>query len=389
MPSPSFARFRSTLLLSVVMLVALSGCAALDGQQTDLPPVDEVEEKLTDLNAVNATVVSTLDGSRISTQQTVFEVGTQRRRSTTQTGEGESLVVANDSVTWRYDRAANTVRRTHRSDGGQQSNTSISSSMGSIFGRVNAASDETEREAALDPLILPATGGDSPQPFTGSVERFENASLTYLGTETVGDREAYVVEVVPQADSNTNNITLWIDQEWYYPLQWNSTVVVDEERRTVTTAYRNVTFNPEIAAGTFTFESPTNATVVERTVVSQSFETRAELVETSEMVIPDPDVPEPLTFDSARYFDDNGSVRTSLQYTNGSATLRVTKSDPLGERSALPEGDRIEINGHDAVRQSFDSGNSLVWSCGGYRYTVFGDVSVETIRAVGESIDCG
>lgn len=388
MPSSSSARFRSILLLSAVVLVALSGCAALDGQQTELPAAEEVEETLADLDTVNATVASSLNDTRISERQTMFEVGTQRRRSTTQASETESLVVANHSVTWRYDRATDTVRVTRRIDGEYQSNTSLSKSMGSIFERLNAEADDTNREAALNPLILPSAGGGGPQPFTGSVERFENASLTYRGTETVNGREAYVVDVIPQADVNTANITIWIDQEWYYPLQWKSTIVVDEERQTVTTAYRNVTFNPEIPAGAFTFDPPANATVVERRVVSQTFETRGELVAASEMTIPDPNVPEPLTFDSARYFDDNGTVRTSLQYTNGSATLRVTKSEPRGNSSALPGSDRIEINGHEAAIQSFDSGTSLVWSCGGYRYTVFGDVSAETIRAVGESIDC-
>jgi outer membrane lipoprotein-sorting protein len=388
MHTPSTRRFRLLLLLSIAALVILTGCMALENQGSDLPTAEAVEETLTDLEAVNATVVTTLDGSRISEQQTVFEVGSQRRRSTTQVGETETLVVANDSVTWRFDRAENTVRVSRRVDGNRQSNTSISRSMGSIFGRLNAASDTSDRETALDPLILPSAGGDGPQPFAGQVESFENASLNYRGTGTIDGREAYVVEVVPQADINTANITLWIDQEWYYPLQWNSTIVVDEERRTVTTAYRNVTFNPEIRADMFTFEPPANATVVERTVVSLTFETRAELVARSEMAIPDPDVPDPLTFDSARYFDDNGTVRTSLQYTNGSATLRVTKNEPLGDNTALPEGDRVEINGHEAVIQSFDSGTSLVWSCGGYRYTVFGDVSSATVRAVGESIDC-
>jgi len=386
---PSTTRFRPILLLAIAVLVALTGCAALENQQSDLPTAEAVEGTLADLEAVNATLVSTLDESRVSEQQTVFEVGSQRRRSTTQAGETETLVVANDSVTWRYDRAENTVRMTRRIDGNRQSNTSISRSMGSIFGRLNAASDTSDREAALDPLILPSTGGGGPQPFAGQVESFENASLNYHGTGTVAGREAYVVEAVPQADVNTANISLWIDQEWYFPLQWNSTIVVDEERRTVTTAYRNVTFNPEVPADMYTFEPPANATVVERTVVSLTFETRAELVARSEMAIPDPDVPEPLTFDSARYFDNNGTVRTSLQYTNESATLRVTKNEPLGASTALPEGERVEISDSEAVLQSFDSGKSLVWSCGGYRYTVFGDVSSETVRAVGESIGCG
>ena len=386
---PSTTRFRQIFLLSIAVLVILTGCATLESQQSNLPTAEEVEETLADLEAVNATVVSTLDESRVSEQQTVFEVGSQRRRSTTQAGETETLAVANDSVTWRYDRAENTVRVTRRIDGNQQSNSSISRSMGSIFGRVNADSDSSDREAALDPLILPSAGGGGPQPFTGQVESFENASLNYRGTGTVAGREAYVVEAVPQADVNTANMTLWIDQEWYYPLKWNSTIVVDEERRTVTTAYRNVTFNPEVSTGTFTFEPPANATVIERRIVSLTFETRAELVARSEMAIPDPDVPEPLTFDSARYFDDNGTVRTALQYTNGSATLRVTKNEPRGEIATLSEGDRVEINDHEAVLQSFDSGTSLIWSCDGYRYTVFGDVSSETARAVGESIDCG
>ncbi|WP_210408906.1 outer membrane lipoprotein-sorting protein [Halorhabdus rudnickae] len=361
----------------------------MENQQSDLPTAEGIEGTLADLEAMNATVVSSLNGTRISERQTVFEIGTQRRRSTTQTGETESLVVANDSLTWRYDRAANTVRVTRLVDGSQQSNTTIESSVTSIFGRLNGVSDDSEQNAALDPLILPSAGGGGPQPFTGRVESFENASLTYEGTEAVDGRETYVVTAVPPEDANTASITMWIDQEWYYPLKWNSTIVVDEERQTVTTAYRNVTFNPALSADTFTFEPPANATVVERTVVRRSFGTRAELVTASEMAIPDPNVPEPLTFDSARYFDNNGTVRTSLQYTNGSETLRVTKSDPWGESTGLPEGDRIEINDHEAVLQSFDSRTSLVWSCEGYRYTVFGDVSSETVRAVGESIDCG
>ncbi|QSG11695.1 Outer membrane lipoprotein-sorting protein [Halapricum desulfuricans] len=389
MSSASDVPFRALLLLFAVVLVALSGCAALDSQQTEFPTAGAVEETLADLEAVNATVVSSLDGSRVSEQQIAFEVGTQRRRSTTQVGETESLVVANDSVTWRYDRAANTVQVTRRSDRDRQSNASISRSMASIFGRLNAGSDDSEQKDVLEPLILPSAGAGGQQPFSGPVERFENASLRYLGTGTVADREAYVVEVVPQPDVNTANITLWIDKEWYYPLQWDSTIVVDGERRTVTTAYRNVTFNPEIPADTFRFEPPANATVVERTVVSRSFETRGELVAASEMTIPDPDVPEPLTFDSARYFDDNGTVRTSLQYTNGSATLRVTKSEPIGDSAPLPEGNRVEINDHEGVIQTFESGTSLVWSCEGYRYTVFGDVPAETVHAVGKSINCG
>ena len=388
MPAASGARFRLVLLLSAVALVALSGCATLDGQQSELPSTDEVEETLAELEAVNATVVSSLDGTHISEQQTVFEVGTQRRRTSTQVGGTESLVVANHTVTWRYDRAANTVRVTRRIGENQQSTTSISRSIESIFGRLRAASDDDAREEALNPLILPATGGDSPQPFSGPVERFENASLTYRGSSTIDGREAYVVEISPQADGNTANITLWIDNEWYYPLQWNSTVATDEGRRTITTAYRDVTFNPVVSADTFTFDPPANATVVERTVLSQTFETRAELVAASEMTIPEPDVPDTLTFDSGRRFDDNGTVRTSLQYTSGSTTVRVTKSEPRGNGSTLPEGSRVQVNGHEAAIQSFESGTSLVWSCGGYRYTVFGDVSAETVRAVAETMEC-
>jgi hypothetical protein len=260
--------------------------------------------------------------------------------------------------------------------------------MESIFGRLNADSDDTAQDIVLDPVILPSAGADNPQPYTGSGEQFENASLTYVGTEAVDGRETYVVDIVPGGDTNTKNLTVWIDQEWYYPLQWNSTVSTGDEQRTVTTTYRNVTFNPEIPADSFAFEPPENATVVERTVASQSFDSRDDLVAASEMTIPAPDVPDPLTFDSGRRFDDNGTVRTSLQYTSGSGTLRLTKSDPRGDIETLPDGDHLEINGHDAVIQSFDSGTSLVWSCGGYRYTVFGAVQAETIRTVGESIDC-
>ncbi|WEL18983.1 Outer membrane lipoprotein-sorting protein [Halorhabdus sp. SVX81] len=69
--------------MSIAILAVLTGCAGVGSQQSDLPTAEAVEGSLADLDAVNATVVSTLDGTRITARQTVFEVGTDRRRSTT------------------------------------------------------------------------------------------------------------------------------------------------------------------------------------------------------------------------------------------------------------------------------------------------------------------
>ncbi|WP_233263398.1 outer membrane lipoprotein-sorting protein [Halorhabdus sp. CUG00001] len=389
MHTPSISRMYLLLVVTLAVSGLLAGCVSLGSQQTTLPTEEAVEQTVDELDTVEATIVSSLDGTAISKHQTVFEFGTERRRARTQASGSETLVVANESVTWRYDRAANTVRLTHHgADSGGRNTTEYAKVLQSMFGRLSANGDDANADGVLNPLILPSTGS-SGQPYAGVLEQFTDASLSYAGTEAVDGRETFVVEIVPGGDTQASNMTMWLDQEWYHPIQWQATISGENGPQTVTTTLRNVTFNPEIPAGTFTFEPPANATIVERTVTSQSFDSRADLAAASEMTIPEPSVPDSLAFDSGRRFNDNGTVRTSLQYTNETATLRVTKADPRGDIETLTEGERLEINGQQAIGQTFDSGTSLRWSCGGYRYSVFGDISGETARAVGESIDCG
>lgn len=383
---PSISRSRVGLLALLVCSLLLAGCISLGPEQPELPEETEVEETLADLDAIEATVVSSFNGTTTE-RRTLMEIGTGKTRSRTQVGGTENLFVSNGSTAWRYNGSSNTVRVTHISNRGQQFNTSYVESMSSVFASLNAGSDSSDADVIQLPII-PMSGGDSPQPVTGSIEEFGNASLTYVGTETVDGRETYVVEMAPQESSPRTNTTMWIDQEWYFPLRWNSTISTEDERQTLTMSYRNVTFDPEISPGTFEFEPPENATIIEQTFSSQSFDSRAELEAATEMTVPTPDVPDDLAFESGMRFDNNGSVSTTLQYTNGSATLSVTKSEPMADDAGLPDGERIEIDGTEGVIQSFGPTRSLVWNCGGYRYSVAGQFPEETLITVGKSIGC-
>ncbi|MFT4921753.1 MAG: outer membrane lipoprotein-sorting protein [Haloarculaceae archaeon] len=382
---PSVSRSQ-VVLLTVVVLVFLSGCLSLGTGQSELPTEKEVEQTLADLDALEATVVSSFNGTTTE-RRTLMEIGTGKTRSRTQVGGTENLFVSNGSTAWRYNRSSNTVRVTHISNSGQQFNGSYAESMSSVFASLNAGSDSSDAEVIQLPII-PTSGGDSPQPVTGSIEQFGNASLTYVGTETVDGRETYVVDVAPRERSASTNMTMWIDQEWYFPLRWNSTISTGDDEQTVTISYRNVTFDPEISPGTFEFEPPENATIIEQTFASQSFDSREKLEAATEMTVPTPDVPDDLAFESGIRFDNNGSVSTTLQYTNGSATLRVTKSESIVNDAGLPDGERVEIDGTEGVIRSFGTTTSLVWNCGGYRYSVAGEYPEETLRRVGTSIGC-
>jgi outer membrane lipoprotein-sorting protein len=382
--------------LIAVVLVAptLAGCAVLESD-ADLPSGETVTEQLDSLDAIEGTQVTRMNGSaesdRIVTRVVRrLRTGEQRVVTESSTG-GEFVTVSNGSTMWLYNRSADEVQVM---DVEAESNTTSQfDSVRTIFERLNTRSGDESTPADISQLpVVPARGASdgTGSPATGSLSFYGNVSLTYNGTVTVAGRETFEVHITPRRnDSAISATTMWLDAEWYYPLKTRTVVSFDSERQTITTEFRNVTFNPEISSGTFEFDPPADATVVESDYESESYDSRSSLASATDIDVPDPTVPEGYAFESGSVTTYQGNRSVTVQYTNGSTTLFVSKRPVTGGQSAESDGETVDVAGQTGRISSVAGDRLLSWECGEWRYTVIGPLARERLVAVGESIDCG
>jgi outer membrane lipoprotein-sorting protein len=392
-PSISDRSVHRLALLAVVALAAVSaGCAVMGGGD-GLPDGATVEEKLDSLDAIEATVVNELNDSNdvnSSRSHTIARLDTGESRSRVVSGANETLTVSNGSRTWLYDRSANRVRILDLNTSSVRQNSSFESYV-TVFERLRASSDDESTPAEISQLpVVPAAGGGSSSPVGGSLSFYGNVSLTYNGTETVAGRETHAVTIEPlRNDSAIGTVELWFDTEWYYPIRTNTSVSVGGDRTVVTTTYRNVTFNPDVPPGTFEFDPPANATVVESTYESRSFESRESLVAATDIEVPDPNVPAQYRFESGSLTTYRGNETLSLQYTNGSATVLVSKEPDATPLSPTNEsGERVDVAGREGRISEVLDERLLTWRCEGATYRVIGPASRETLVDIAVSMTC-
>ena len=380
---PSSGPLRFALFGCLVLGVLLAGCTSAGGGGEDLPDPETVEAQLGDLRAVEATVVSTYDNETTRTQMVMdLETGASRARALGR----PTVTVSNGSTTWIYNRSTDRVQIL-RVDTDRSINQSLTEPMTTIFQRLADGSDGDRAEVPQLPVVPTPAAGSTP-PAAGSLSMYGNVSLAYDGTETVDGREAYVVDIVPEDEGSMGNVTMWIDSEWYYPLRTTTTIELDDETQTITSTYRNVTFNPDLAADTFRFDPPANATVVEQTFTSDSFEARAGLDAATEMDLPQPEVPDSYRFASGERFSNNGTVSATLQYTNGTANLSVIKRERLDDPVGNDDGETVDLGGVEGTVDSFGDTTTVSWRCEEYAYTVLGPQSRGTLVWVARSVGC-
>ncbi|MDI6885767.1 MAG: outer membrane lipoprotein carrier protein LolA [archaeon] len=82
-------------------------------------------------------------------------------------------------------------------------------------------------------------------------DSFEKSDIKLIGKEKVSGRECYVIEVTPENNTFYVKQKLWIDKEFWYPLE----IKVDYGEFNSTIEYRNVEFNTGINDEEFEFET--------------------------------------------------------------------------------------------------------------------------------------
>ena len=384
---------RSTAALLLLALVVLSGCLGIAAQD-DVPDRSAVAESLDSIHAVEATATMEMDvGNDTTTMQMQFveRMDTAEFRATmTQTSPNASYEMVSDgTTTWVYNESANVV--TQLEIEGQQSQWDQSAE--AIAGTFGSLSNSTDAEdVSISPLpVVPSGNGSGAVGAAGvaSMPSIGNVSVTYQGTETVLGRDAHVVDVAPADEQSVlRNGTLWFDAERFYPIKAEYDMSVGAQRASVSVAYRNLTYNPEIADDAFTFEPPANATINDDTRSIANYQSRAELVDAAEQSVPEPELPDGFAFARASTVAQDGNRTLSMQYANESTTLVVEKTTANG--GPRNESARsVDVASHDGWYRTVGDRGVLVWECEDSRYAIVGSLTKESLRSMAASMVCG
>ncbi|SFR57188.1 Outer membrane lipoprotein-sorting protein [Halogeometricum rufum] len=376
----------SLLCLAVPALLWTSGGAIGDAS----PSVDaNVTERYRAVDSLTGTRTVTMRADGTVTSRHVASVtlapGTDRRRVrfVDASDRRYGLQVSNGSTLWLHETGRNVVTAINLTGPPTESRTGLR--LQALVAAAGLTDDAGRpRSVGVSPLpVLPRHTGVAP-----GADANASYAVEFVETDTVGGREAYVLEVAPEADGSEARYRqrLWLDTERFYPLRTQTEWSADGTRRSVTTTYANVTFDAPVPTGTFRPEVDADTTV-ERpdTPRTEWYRSRADLVARSSLSVPAPTVPP--SFELVYATRTTGRIDgVGLRYADGGRELTVATFNYALDID--PDERDVSVGGQPAT---IDDGptTSLSWNCEGYGYTVRG-TGVETDRLieVGRSVGC-
>jgi len=386
-------RVRVALLAGLFVLATVTaGCSALSGANDELPSGDEVADTLDSLEAVEATMVSEMNvsGEQTTSRMSILtrpRTGEFRAEVLREDGQPGTLIVSNGSTMYLYNRTADRVQVVDVS-GLTGLRTGSMASIAEIFEHLDGESAPADTPASISSLpVVPAGAGGGAS--VSSLPLYGNVTYDYEGTGTVAGREAYVVAVIPQGeDPIVRNVTTWLDAEWYYPLKQTGQVTVGDANGSVSMTYRNVTFNPDVPDGAFTFDPPANATVEDSSDRQfESFESRDALASAANRSVPDPDLPPGYAFEEGSRITNPAGEQVSVSYAADDRSLTITVQ-PTGDGAGSSTGESITVDGRNATVTTLGERRIVELSCGDRTYNVIGNESRDVLVDVTASLSC-
>ncbi|ELZ98007.1 hypothetical protein C440_02128 [Haloferax mucosum ATCC BAA-1512] len=387
---------RRTLVVLFVLGAAVPALLLATGTVvTDSgPAVDaNVSERYRSTDALNATQTVTIRHNGTTMSRNVADVtlapGTDKKRVRFHEGTTRryKLQVSNGSMVWLHDadqRSVTAIDLTRPPNG----SASGSAMAGRLQRLVTAAglTDGDGRPQAPDvaPLpVVPRRGGPSP-----GADVDGGYVVEYVETDSVGAREAYVLDVRPATNQTEDGYRqrLWLDSERFYPLRKQTTWTQDGTRRSITTTYTNVTFNPEVPADTFRPEIGPETTV-QRPEIAETrwYRSTDSLASQTSITVPRPTLPP--EFELTYATRTTGRISSvGLRYATAGKQLTLSKYNRT--YATDPEDRDLTINDRPATLD-YGPTTSLSWTCEDYRYTVRGTgVETERLVEVGRSLGC-
>ena len=337
----------------VALLAATAGCAALIGDNPDPETIaDELDDRHDEIEDIQGTQVTTIERSG-ETERTVAEVverpPTASKQEIIETdsdwqSEGDVIVSTGEEML-SYDADENTV---------------------------------TEFEVDRDPETTALASEELIS------EALSDSEISFEGTDTVADRAVY--EITLHDDETDQTTTVWADQEFWYPLKYETTFGDDDQQWTTTMHYESITFNGGVDDAAFEFEPPEDATVEEfETPETQTIESVDEVGGATPHEFVEPELPEAFGFEEASVTETGDAVITSVRYESDDETVLFTLSDNTDHEST---GEPVEIGETEGTVSEFGDQRSVTWDCDGVRYSLSGELDRETLTDSATSVGC-
>lgn len=352
----------------VALLLVTAGCLGATGGETDdepadiedLPDADDLLEATLESQSAVETVQGTQtvtieDGEEtVTTTQEVWQrAPDQYRAEIIETDEPEQfdVTVTDGNTTWMYDETEN------------------------VAVRATFEFDDADQEAFEQGVLEMFSQGMEP-------------SVT--GTETVADREAYVLELTPVGEDATyESATVWVDRETSYPLRQETTMAIGDEEMTTFVGFEEVTIDEPIEDEIFEFEPPEDAEI--RDADDFTFEQYGSVAEAEDAVpfeLPEPTVPGGYALETVVVSENLAGWGATLQYADDQGSLlTVTVAEETQEPVVEPDSEPVDVDGVDATIRSITADERAIeWEADGLSYTVSGDLEDDELLAVAESI---
>lgn len=269
----------AVLIVTLVGAVGFTGILTDDGTDRKEKIGANASEQMAALGGIEATVTTVVRKGE-QTNRTTWEL---QRRPTTgnirlqarSAVSGPDVIVSNGTYRWSYNSGNDTVQRTDATEL-DAAQTNRGERIERLFRHATSDNDSaTSSVSSQTPGISPLPAVPDPPQSAPTAADDRNTSATYIvtydGTSTVDGREVHVLHIQSENDtaqqrySNLSQ-TLWVDSEWYVPLQYRTTWRENGQQTNVTVRYSNVSFNPGFDANTFQFEMPEDAALVSPTL---------------------------------------------------------------------------------------------------------------------------
>lgn len=246
----------------------------------------------------------------------------------------------------------------------------------------------------------------------------EEYRLGYEGTATVDGRDAHVVEARPPIDETGRSIdlvvgdttyviplestddladldvsrTIWIDDEYRYPIKERNEVSENGETRYgLTVTYEDLAIDEGLEPETFSYEPRPEATVVtDGPEPDGIFESRAAAVDAVPYDLPEPDVPDEYVLDRVTVIEkaERFGTTTTLWYDDPNVVARELFVAVREVQRFKPEVlEEIEFDGRTAYRRDGRI-QSIFWACDDLNYEVSSLTDGDPLLEIASSIGC-
>jgi outer membrane lipoprotein-sorting protein len=385
------------VVLALVALLVTSGCTAVPqldgGGGPDLPTGEAAADGYRSFDTVEATVTTVVDDANTTTtrQHVVRDpsAGLFWQETLAPEERAGDLVVSNRSVTWSYDASANEATRIDSSEFDAAAD-AYPDYLWRLFEALRGDGDDPSAVGVSPLPVVPSTPAPTPDG-----ESFRQFVVEYNGTTTVDGRTAHVVHMEasdPGEEFAVLNQTLYLDAEYFYPLEQRSSYRFRGNVTTYTVTHSDVTFDPDVDPGRFRFDPPAGTNVSETTLPdSDVYDSRAALRANTSLEVPDPEVPAGFSLTGARRTVSSSMNYTSvaLTYENATGVLSVTTRNTTDVFTGLGDNETVDIDGRSATYREFGATRTVQWTCEGAYYAVSSNaLSRSALLDVARSVTC-